>query len=745
MSSATSGVVAGFGSTDRPSDTVLEDSRGNLWLGTAGQGLWFARGYNDKPRRIEQVAAVTGLSSDFVNCVYEDRAANVWVGTRAGLHQFSLRSITSVTDLGVVRAVAAEPDDSIWVATADGVIRLRGANREKYTKMRGVPSSDVNGLFSDPRGVIWAATAGGVVQFANGRFSPLRLPADSPLTGISAMTVDPNGDIWLGDRSSGLFRWRDGQLTRIEAVPDVTSIFSLSTDSDGRVWVGFAGGRAGFLGQDGHFVVHDQIDGITGTVYFIFEDRRKTIWIGASDGLARLQDGKFVAVNSSRNGFPRVVTSLLEDEKGSLWVGTSNGILVVERSEFDKVAVSASHRVDYRLYDEGDGLPAMPYVGRPGGVRTADGRLWFVTGNGLAVVDPPALQKMRVTPRVHIESVMAGTRHFDPVPGLVLPPKNSSLQIEYTAVTFSSPTKVRFRYRLDGFDEEWQDAGSRRQAIYTNLPRRSYRFQVMASGKDGWSHASGAALEFLIRPMFYETWWFYASCALGTIIVIWSAWRLRLEQYQRQFRLVLAERTRISRDIHDTLLQSLVGAVLEFDSLAEAATGPVRAHLISMRRELQEHVREARDTIWNLRSPALEERDLTASLREIGERLAQRRSIRFQLRVFGKPRPLPRFAQEQLLRIGQEAIANAFRHAQAKEVTVELQYDDSSIALRVADNGCGFDQTLLAKDSHQNFGIISMRERAENVGGEFSLRSTPGRGTEVAVVVPAGSLQEAHA
>jgi len=343
---------------------------------------------------------------------------------------------------------------------------------------------------------------------------------------------------------------------------------------------------------------------------------------------------------------------------------------------------------------------------------------------------------------VRIEELSVDARRVAAVPGLRLPAGSSQLEIDYTALTFTSPMKVRFRYRLEGFDAGWIDAGTRRQAFYTNLPPRSYRFHVMASNKDGVWNRAGAVLDFSINPRVYQTGWFYVFCATTAGLTVWAAWRLNLRQVRREFSVVLAERARMSREIHDTLLQSLVGVALQFDLVADSlASAPpsVAERLARIRSELRAHIREARTAIRDLRSPRLEQRDLAAALREAGARITEDRPVRFDFSLKGTPRPCPPKVDEQLLRIGQEAITNAVRHAAATEVLVELRYEDSAVRVRVSDNGRGFDARRAVDEAESHYGLASMKERAEEVGGQFQLVSSPGKGTEIQARVPIAS------
>jgi signal transduction histidine kinase len=425
------------------------------------------------------------------------------------------------------------------------------------------------------------------------------------------------------------------------------------------------------------------------------------------------------------------VGTIIDDDEGHLWLGVRAGIVRISPAEFDS-PTGESRRIRYALYDASDGLRGdLVPLGYPGVVRTPDGTLWFVTTDGLAVVDPHRLSKTRLAPPVAIEGVIADERQVEPLAGLPLPPLTSILRVDYTALSFAAPAHVHFRYRLDGFDNQWVDAGARRQAFYTNLPPRRYRFRVTAENE------SGADWEFSIRPTFYQTAWFYAACTMLSLLAGWAAWRARVGQVRRGFTLVLAERARIAREIHDTLLQSLVGVAVQFTALStELESSPVSAkeHLTKLRRQIEIYIREARRSIWDLRSPTLDARDLAAALRLTGEQMIGDTPLRLEFRVSGTPRRCSPRVEEQLLRIGQEAISNAVRHAQATSVLVELAYGDRSMLLRIVDDGRGFDPEDPGSQVH--WGLAIMNERAQLIGARLEIVSRPGRGTRIELVVP---------
>ena len=717
------------------------DRQGNVWIISLGQGLWRIRpGANDRSA-VEHMTVQTGLSSDVVTALYEDREGNIWVGTQSGLHELTPRMVTPVRDIGTAVAAQSTPDGSTWLASNHGLIRFKNGRRITYTEREGLPGTNVRAIFAERDGTLWVAANAGFARFAKEHLSRLSMAAGRPLGRIMSIATDSEGTLWVADLHRGLFRLRDGHLTSVDDIPEVKqeTALGLFTDDRGRVWMGFSGGRVGVL-EAGHLSVHDRA-GISGPIAAITEDPSGAIWIGGDNGVARFAGGRWTAATAQQNGFPSSqVTAIVADAEGSIWAGTKIGLVRVEPAEIDRVASSPAYKIQYKLYDETDGLEGLPIgLANPGGVRAADGSLWFVTNGGATIVTPKTLSRSHVPPPVRIEEIRAGSERFEPAASPTLPPHNQRLEIDYTALSLTSPQSVRFRFRLDGFDTDWQDAGARRQAIYTNLPPGHYRFRVLAFGKEGASDPAGATVAFAVAPAFYQTTLFYAGCLAALAALATTAWRLRLKQLRNRFSSVIAERARISREVHDTLLQSLVAVALQSGTIAEQAQGigaqGIREQLIRMRKEVEEQIREVRQTIWNLRSPMLERRGLAAALRETGERIARQASARFDFNLAGQPRPCAPVLEEQLLRIGQEALINAGRHARASKIRVQLTYEEDRVELRVSDDGIGFDTDVDVQTS-THFGLTNMRERAQQAGGLLTVRTAGGKGTEIVATVP---------
>jgi signal transduction histidine kinase/ligand-binding sensor domain-containing protein len=730
--SANDGARRGYGSR------LLHDRSGNLWVATLGTGLWFVRSGESAP---QAVGTHNGLSNDSVRGLFEDRNGDVWVGTTVGLHRFARRRVTPYTDLGVVRALEATRDGAVWIATGTGVVQLLNGMRRQFGVADGLPSADVRGLHVSRSGQLWVTTTDGIASFADGRFSSLRLDEGRWPVGTATIAIDSKGGLWGCSEDYGLFRWRDGRLQTVSLSPEVhlTDVHSVAVDRADRVWLLMSGGGIGLIGSDGDFRLLRKSDRFHRSDLAFYEDDHGTVWLGAGERLTRFKAGTISAITVF-SGLPAgAIRSITGDRDGNLWIGTSGGIMRMADREFEVAEIEPGRRLEFRSYSSSDGLPGVPVrYGYPSAVRAANGQLWFVTGNGVTQVDPERLSNTRPPTPVHIQRVNANGRSFEPTGAFVLPPRTTSLQIDYTALEFYSPRQVQFRYRLEGLDEAWTDAGPRRQALFTNLPPRAYRFQVMARSSEGVWNPAGDAIEFSITPMFYQTSWFAGLVAAAIIGAITLAWRVRRQQVRRQFELVLTERARMAREIHDTLLQSLAGLELQVDAMASQLTsgGPVWQQMERVRRQIQSDVSEARQSIWALRSPTLETRDLASALQELGQTLAGSSGIGFEFTLEGRPARCAGKIEEHLLRVGLEAVSNAVRHAQASLVRLELLYSDDSITLRVSDDGRGFDVGEAERQAGTHWGLATMQERADAIGGQLRLVSRPGAGTNLEMIAP---------
>lgn len=753
---ASAGALSSLQTSGRPSTylpdvdgvSLLCDRRGNLWVATSGRGLWVAPAGSPMPgglRRVDRDA----VPHPVVRALWEDREGNVWVGTQHGLTRLTPASLAWSPqglnrDDQPVRAVIAGEQDALWVSGGEAFYRLTGGGRQSASVLSRGPDA-VTAMHTDARGRLWIAVGRGGLSYLDGTSIVPVVPAGATGT-IAAITSAGTGEIWASDLEQGVYRLVDRKLELMDLRPGVERepAIVLYRDRRQRVWVGFTDGLIASYsaGEMTAYEVAPREPGIpSGRAYSFYEDSSGRIWVGTNAGLLVLDNDKFVpiALNYQQTGF--YVVGVTEDLDGHLWLACSQGIVRIARDQLDRVVSQPAHVAEHTLYDISDGIPGRPawLSGTPTVTRTAGGLLWFVTSNGLAGVDPKQWQRSRAVPPVLIESLIADGRTVAPVlDGTILPPRTSRLQIDFTALSFSAPQKVTFRYRLDGFDTDWVDAGNRRQAFYTNLPPGSYRFQV-EGGHDGEWGQKPAVWAFSVRPAYYQTTWFsiVVACAAGLLVV--GAFHYRARRARDRFKLVLAERTRVSREIHDTLLQDLIGVTLQFDALESeigSASG-VRDRFQALRKQLKHSIRAARQSIRDLRTP-MPKLDLYAALKRIvKETIPPQGNVTANVELFGVSRQLPPKQEEELLRIAHEAVINAVRHAQATRVRVELKYESVAVRLNIIDNGRGFDPKVVEFNAHDHWGLASMQERAEQCSAQFRLSTKPGEGTMIQVSVAA--------
>jgi signal transduction histidine kinase len=423
------------------------------------------------------------------------------------------------------------------------------------------------------------------------------------------------------------------------------------------------------------------------------------------------------------------------------------GLVRIARPDLDAWTADPSHTIKTTVFDSSDGVRSSTMAGgyTPHAAKSPDGRLWFATLDGVSVVDPHHLPLNKLPPPVHVETVKVNGKEVAAADGIALSHSSNDIEIDYTALSLTIPERVRFRYKLEGHDADWQDVGTRRQAYYGGLPPKAYRFRVMACNNDGVWNEAGAAWNFSIVPAYYQTIWFQGLCVLAGAGLLWLLYRLRLRQVTARVNLLynerLAERTRIARDLHDTLLQSLAGVSLQLDGISkQAARVPERVPslIARVREQVDSAFREARTKVWNLRSTSLEAQGLEGALRQLVERIGPAMTARCSVTVTGQPRPCSPEIEEELLRIAQEAANNANRHAQASEIRIALNYGAGSLTLSISDDGRGFEfEEGLRKSGH--WGLKNMQERAAQIRGTCKITTAAGRGTQIEIRVPLSS------
>jgi signal transduction histidine kinase len=607
----------------------------------------------------------------------------------------------------VILALAAAPNGDLWAGTPDGLNRIRAGRVETFTSADGLPDDFIRSLMVDADGSLWIGTRRGLThwEIGKGAIPAARMETYTRANGlgsdlVGAMTRDARGDLWVATLA-GLSRLRGG------AIENFTTADGLSSN-----------------------VVRALLSRANGTLLIGTQDRGWNLWDGQRFSPARQSGQEHAAIHA-----------ILDDGQGHLWFATGDGIARCE-AEQTSPAESCAHWIEFGT---ADGLLSreMAANSHPSAWRARDGHLWFATLKGLVEVDPAHFPVNTAPPPVALErfAVDDVSQTFGaPGAGPKIHAGHVHFEFDYAGLSFVAPQKVRYRYMLEGFDRGWTEAGARRSAYYTNIPPGRYTFRVQAANNDGLWNTAGAALSFELRPHFYQTLWFYAlllAALAGTILLFL---RMRLLAAEREFKAVLGERSRIAREIHDTLAQGYAGVSVQLEVLAELLRRqkPDDAALqLDKTREVVRHgLADARQSIWALRTEDDGETTLPVKLRRLAEE-AQEGGLKPEFNLFGAYRRLPAETERELLRVAQEAIHNVKKHARARRLWVQLEYGTETIALEVRDDGRGGVAEQMLESSRGRFGLTGIKERAAAIGGTVQVTSEPGKGTTVRLCAPA--------
>ena len=678
--------------------SIFEDREGSMWFGTDNAGLTVLR-----EQAFSTVSELGGLTANAVRAIFQDGSGTIWIGTNGGgldrIDDGRVSALVSKPALSsdTVLSVAQTGAD-LWVGTPNGLDRVRDGAMRVFTTEDGLADDFVRSLYADKDGTLWIGTRNGLSHLVGGKFRSYSRMDGLGSDLIGAIVRGRSGDLWIGTLG-GLSRLRGDSFTNY-------------TSKDG-------------LGSD--------------AVTSLLEDGSGTLWIGTQDGgLSRLQNGSLRALPPSKTGLPETVFAMLPDDAGNLWLSSRRGIYRVSKAQLITFADTGAGVVTPRIYGVADGmrLSEGSSGGHPAAWRMRDGSLWFATLDGAATVTPGALAKNDVPPQTAIERVMIDDRPAelagtDAEKLVTLPPGERRLEVQYAGLSFVAPQKVRYRYKLEGFDKEWVQAGARREAFYTNLPPGRFRFLVVSSNNDGVWSTEPSSFDVRVQPTLLQTRWFYGLLALGLGALVFAVYRWRVLTVEAQYKAVLAERGRIAREIHDTLAQGYVAISVQMEVAARLLESSKEAALeqIEGTKELvRTSLAEARSSIWQLRSQNEAETlpSLLAAMAE-GRKSASGAAIKLEIR--GTYRPIAAAYEREVLRVAQEAVANAVRHADATHISVVLRYDASTLQLQVIDDGKGFSQTSEDLTGSGHFGVQGMRERADRLGATLKVESIPGKGT----------------
>ncbi len=729
------------------SDHILCLKRGAdgvLWIGTREGFSRLAGG------EIASFDARDGLSQSTVFCLCEDREGSLWVGTKHGLNQFlDRRTLLYTTREGLpsndAGPVLQDAEGRIWVGTLGaGLARLEGRSFEVLTTGDGLVSNSILALADGGDGQLWIGTSAGLNRLADGRIDATftteqGLPADE----VRCICRDRSGTLWVGT-AAGLAQLRGGRFVQPVGEPEILRT-PLRALVEHRAGVLFAAAEGGGLyrcasGELSPYQAGNLDHWIIDT---LFEDDLGLLWIGTEGHGLHLLDGDRIRHFTTKDGlYDDEIFGIVADDQQRLWMACSSGVFFVSRDDLRKFAAGQITSLTSTPFSPMDSLRTIECKSgvQPSLFKMQDGRIWFSTIRGLIVIDPKNLQRVLPPTPVVVEDVVVNGKNERPDQVRRLSPGQTNLEFRYTALSFATPTRTTFRYRLVGFDKQWVDAGSRREAFYTNLSPGTYRFELAARLLEGPWQAAQHPVEFTLEPHFYQARWFLPLCAALLMLAGWGAYRLRVRHIKGHLRVVVAERSRIARELHDTLMQGFSGVTMEMQALsARLDASPERRTLDEIIRDAGICLREARRSVAGLRNSHGDETGLSAAIAQAARHLTETQDVRLRLNLQRSPPELADDTQYNLLRIAQEAITNAIKHSSARTIEVDLDCLPDRLQLAIRDDGVGLGTRDGNRPQPGHYGLIGMRERASQIGAELHVESTPGQGTTVRVDLPLAS------
>jgi ligand-binding sensor domain-containing protein len=771
------------GSNAGPVVSLLKDHQGNLWMGSNQLRILSADG------RIRAYSAINGVPNRPIRSLQEDRDGNVWLGTDGGLSRFRNGGFEALAEGSAdvrdkVRSMYEDAEGDLWVGMNTGLSRFRDDPFTIYSKAEGLPSDEPTTIHQDRSGRMWIGfqNAGLVLLDKRGahEYSTADGLADDEIFSIREAA---DGGLLVSNRG-GLSLFKSGHFTTFVPSHELNRqlVYDALEDRNGRTWVAsddglsqlvagkfrnvipgglnlkdfmivlcegngsilWAGSRGAGLwrldnGQTRHFTTADGLS--SDQIRALTQSEDGTLWVGTfGGGLNRFKDGSFFRYTSKQGLHSDNIFHIQDDGSGYLWLSTTRGLSRVLKSALDDLAAGKINSVASVNYSIEDGLRDPQCASGSASCKAifaADGRMWLPTGHGVAVFDPRRQERTPQPPQMHLVEMVAMGRSLDLYPQQALAAGTSDIQLRYAGIHLSAPEAVQYWYRLDGVDKQWISAGGRRTITYTNLHFGRYRFIVKGQLKDGL--ASEASYDFEISPHFYETSFFRTFAVLMLLCGVGFVYNLHLRRIRSRFALVLGERARIAREIHDTLAQGFVGIASQLDAVSMClADDPEAAQsYLDLARKMTRHsLGEARRSVAGLRCSALARQDLPTALKTEALRWTAASNLQVRVDICHRPERLPREIEQNLLRIAQEAVNNTLKHASAAKLLVQLRIDAQNLCLLVADDGHGCPEPNMSSSLEGHFGLIGMRERAQSIGGHFRFQSEPGSGTFVEVTVP---------
>ena len=717
--------------------SLREAPNGELWAGAIGAGIFRIRG-----NRVTRLKAPSPLISNTVLSIFADSDRDLWLGTQAGMMRLSRTPVRVLalseaadSDFGTV---TLDTDGSLWAAS-NQLVHVQDGHAAPF-RFPEMGEVRVRNVLRSRDGSLWVGTDGGGVYHHSAQGTTHFTTHEGLVNNFVRVFLESkDGSLWIGT-DNGVSRLDQGGIHNFTAQNGLVynSIRSLLEDRDGTIWIGTEHGLSQY--KNGEFN-HDAMTAALGDekVWALHQDVDGGIWIGTrAHGLYRYRNDQLSHFTTANGLASDSIYSILEDKKGHFWVSGPSGVMLLNRAELDAQAIDPQQLLSLRIFraDEG-GKPTQFYGGtQPAGAMTGSGEAWFPTSQGLWSIRPDELEHP-FFPNLNIDAVSVDGRPAPLTGKLTLDASSSRLEIGYEPVLLRSQEGLRFRYKLDGYDRTWTYASAQqRLATYTNLPAGNYTFLVEAWETDDPAHEARASIGLIKRPYFYRTQWFVAICVLFAALLSVFAYQVRMKQIHDRFKAVLAERTRLAREMHDTLIQGCVSisALLEAASSGEV-DNESRSHLIDYAAtQVRATVDEARQAVWNLRGEEHALVDLEIALQRMAERIGREHGVEMVYRLLGKPFAIALPATHELMMVAREAVFNAILHGHAQQIETELSYADESLSLTIKDDGQGFDAAKAFSDEH--FGLCGMQERVHQFNGKFEIESAPLKGTCVRLRIP---------
>lgn len=778
------------GLSDNFISALFIDRAGNLWIGT-GNGLNRFKDGQFTPFTTKQ-----GLANNHVRALLEDRDGILWIGTETGLSRMvdgkieTFKGIEGLENDGVL-ALLEDKEGSLWIGTHSfGLHRLRDGKFTVFGPPEGLLGAIVNAIFETQDGRMLIGThPGGLSVLHDGRVETYSIADEQLSNRIRMIGQDKSGAFWLGTRD-GLNQFKDGryQAHIFGAALAQVNVRSFYEARDQTLWFGTDAGLKQLVG--GKIIPHPQFEAYrTKTIVDILEDRSGRIWIGINHGtgyfqgnaytayptaplsvsnvqdihedddgvlwfatwgrgLMRLKGDKLTAYTSKDGLFDDLQWAVLDDGLGNLWMGSNRGLFRVAKQELDDFAEGRINRIHSIVYGAEDGMrKSETNQGKPSALRTRDGRLWFSTTAGAVVIDPKNIKTNRIPPPVVLEKVLVDDQPIAPNVPLVIPPSVRNVEFRYAGLSYIQPTKMKYKYKLEGYDTHWIEAGTRRSAFYTSLPPGDYEFKVIAANSDGVWNEQGASFTFRATAPFWQKWWFISLSLLviAGAAVLFYRWRVstlereKLAQRRYAHRLIESqeqERKRIAAELHDSLGQSLL-VIKNRTVIGKRMASDeenVTAQLEEISRATGQALEEVRSIAYNLRPYHLERLGLRESIEAMLEKIREATGLEINARVALFHEVFSKDDEVTFYRVIQECLNNIIKHAEATAVEISIVQSETEVTARIQDNGRGF--VVTPEKQAGGFGLIGLAERIWMLGGTHSISSEAGKGTTVLVKIP---------